>query len=647
MILFVCGLEGKRMLETIDKFYLLKGKQWILVGIDVLIVAVCCFLSLMLRFDFSNVPREYVMIVEKTYLIDACITVFVFWIFKLYHSIWAFASINELARVFFSSAVVVIIEIAYKMMFKINMPRSYYVTSFMTMVMLAGGVRISLRIYRYFYKRKDYKAKRINTMIVGAGSACSMLIREFSSYNNSQNRVVCIVDDNPWKKGKNIRGISIIGGRNQIEKAVNTYKIDEIIIAMPAVSKANQSKIIEICNTTNCRVKILPYIESSLTGKISKDIRDISIMDLVGRESVDINQEGIRNFIEGQTVLVTGGGGSIGSEICRQIMAQNPKVLIIFDIYENNAYSIQQELNSKYDPKKIVALIGSVRDYARVEAVFEKYKPDIVYHAAAHKHVPLMEESPAEAIKNNCLGTWNVAKLAHKHLTKDFLLISTDKAVKPTNVMGASKRLCEMIIQLYSGMSATRFEAVRFGNVLGSNGSVVPLFINQIESGGPVTVTDRKITRFFMTIPEAVSLVLQASMFAEGGEIFVLDMGKPVNIYKLAENLIRLKGYKPHEDIEIKIVGLRPGEKLKEEILMAEEGLEKTENDLIFVGKPLNIDKDIFEVKMRDLLLAANNNDPDIKIKLANVCETYVITENKKIVSDVDIADLETMNDMI
>ena len=435
-------------------------------------------------------------------------------------------------------------------------------------------------------------------------------------------------DDNKNKKGKYLRNVPIVGTRDDIPAAAQRYKIDEIIISIPSAGGKVIQDLLKICHETNAQVRILPAIAAGFTESLTDLVREVRYEDLLGRAPVQVNQEGIGQFIKGKTVLVTGGGGSIGSELCRQIVKYEPKTLLIFDIYENNAYDIQMELKRHYPELNIIALIGSVRDYDRMEAMFQDYHPQLIYHAAAHKHVPLMEVSPNEAVKNNCLGTLNTAKLADKYGAEKFTLISTDKAVRPTNIMGATKRICEMIIQSYAKQSEhTQYAAVRFGNVLGSNGSVIPLFLKQIEEGGPVTVTHREITRFFMTIPEAVSLVLQASLFAAGGEIFVLDMGKPVKIYDLAENLIRMKGYKPNQDIMIEIVGLRPGEKLYEEILMDEEGLTKTANEMIFVGHPIRMDEEAFFERLNELIRTAQTNGDDIKRLTAQLCTTYKYTE--------------------
>ncbi|MEG0157318.1 MAG: nucleoside-diphosphate sugar epimerase/dehydratase, partial [Anaerovoracaceae bacterium] len=485
-------------------------------------------------------------------------------------------------KIFKATAVVCIIEITYMVFLRFDMPRSYYILNFCFMLILVTVSRMSIRIVNY-YKQDHSGEPMINTkrtMIVGAGAAGSMLLNELAVHNHGENKVLCMIDDNPEKKGRYLRGVEIIGGRNKILEAAETFNIDEIIIAMPSSLQKDIGEILDQCNKTKCKVKILPAITRSLDGKLSGNVRDVSYEDLLGRDQVIVNGEGIKDFLYHKTVMVTGGGGSIGSELCRQIAQSMPKRLIIFDIYENNAYEIQMELLQKYPQVEVQAIIGSVRDKDRMECVFEKYRPEIVYHAAAHKHVPLMEVSPNEAVKNNCMGTLNTVQLADQYGVSKFILISTDKAVRPTNIMGATKRICEMIVQTYDKKSKTSFAAVRFGNVLGSNGSVIPLFLKQIAKGGPVTVTHKDITRFFMTIPEAVSLVLQAGLYAEGGEIFVLDMGKQVRIYDLAESLIKLQGYKPNVDIDIKVVGLRPGEKLYEEILMDEEGLEKTQNQL-------------------------------------------------------------------
>ena len=509
------------------------------------------------------------------------------------------------------------------------MPRSYYflICAFMaTFFSCTRFAKVAIKNYKESRKSKNI---RNYVMLIGAGSAANILLNELKS-TAPDTVVVCAIDDNPNKKNKYMQGVPIVGNRAAIENSAKKYGATEIIIAMPSADAKSIREVIELCNKTGLPTKILPAVSSTLTSSLSKEIREVRYEDLLGREPVQVNQKGIYEFLHDKVVLVTGGGGSIGSELCRQIVGNVPKTLIIFDIYENCAYDIQNELKRNYPDVHIETLIGSVRDYDRIEDIFKEYKPDVVYHAAAHKHVPLMEDSPNEAIKNNCLGTLNVAKLADKYEVDNFVLISTDKAVRPTNVMGASKRICEMIVQSFANESQhTKFAAVRFGNVLGSNGSVIPLFLKQIENGGPVTVTHKEITRFFMTIPEAVSLVLQAGLFAKGGEIFVLDMGEPVKIYELAENLIKMKGHTPNGDIKIEIVGLRPGEKLYEELLMDEEGLSKTENQMIFIGQPIDFDEEKFFNELDDLIESAESNVPNIKELVTHVCTTYTITDNK------------------
>ena len=611
-------------------FYKQRLRQMLFILFDVVIVFVSAYFALMMRFTFGVFPLEYQVLLVRCLPFDIILTVGVFWFFKLYHSIWAFASVNELVKIFQAVAVVNGLELIYKVFFQFNMPRSFYILNFGFMLILVLLSRLSLRVIYYYKggKKPDSGVHRKRTMVIGAGAAGSMLINELATYNRGENQVVCIIDDNKEKRGRYLRGIQIIGGREMIQKGVETFKVEEIILAIPSLNQTGIGEILDYCNRTDCRVKILPAITKSLDGKLSGNIRDISYQDLLGRDQVVVNESCISDFHYNKTILVTGGGGSIGSELCRQIVAAKPKVLVIYDIYENNAYDIQVELAQRYPTIRVEAIIGSVRDYSRMRQVFETYRPDLVYHAAAHKHVPLMEVSPNEAIKNNCLGTLNTVRLSDEFRVSNFILISTDKAVRPTNVMGASKRLCEMIIQSYSKESKTKFAAVRFGNVLGSNGSVIPLFLKQIEEGGPITVTHREITRFFMTISEAVSLVLQAGLYAQGGEIFVLDMGRQVRIYDLAESLVKLKGLKPNVDIPIEIIGLRPGEKLYEEILMDEEGLEKTQNDLIYIGKPIELNEKSFLIQLEGLIEKALSNDSGIKEEVAKLCTTYTVTES-------------------
>ena len=472
-------------------------------------------------------------------------------------------------------------------------PRSYYFFYFILLSITTLITRFSYRILHTMQNgiKKSAKHSR-NTIVIGAGEAGNMIIKELKSSKYLNQKVVCVIDDNPSKKGKYIHGIRIIGGRDMIQEAAKKYDAEEIILAIPSAGNKATRDILRICNLTDCKLKILPGMYQLINDEVGvSNMREVSIEDLLGRDAINIDMESVGQYVSNKRVLVTGGGGSIGSELCRQIAAHNPKLLIIFDIYENNAYEIQQELIRKYPNLKLEVLIGSVRNTSRIESVMEYYRPEVVFHAAAHKHVPLMEDSPNEAIKNNVFGTYKTARAADKYGVKKFVLISTDKAVNPTNIMGASKRMCEMIVQTFSKYSRTEYVIVRFGNVLGSNGSVIPLFKKQMEAGGPVTVTHPDIIRYFMTIPEAVSLVLQAGAYAHGGEIFVLDMGEPVKIADLAKNLIRLSGYTLGVNMEIKYTGLRPGEKLYEELLTKEEGLQKTANDLIFIGKPLEFDE--------------------------------------------------------
>ena len=542
--------------------------------------------------------------------------------FHLYNRVWTYASVGEMIDCLKSALVTEVIYIAYRMFLGIYMFRSFYPFNFMMLFLLLGASRISIRLIRGFEKRRYKQGDVRNVMIIGGGAAATQLIREYQ-LSKRNIKIVCIIDDNPEKKGKRLADIPIIGGRELITEAAEKYSIDEIVIAIPSASPAEIRELIKICNETSARVKRLPEIASTLSDSLSSTIRDVNYEDLLGRDSVIIRNPELHKFVQDKTVMVTGGGGSIGSELCRQLAANDPRQLIILDIYENSTYELEVELCRYYPNVNFVTLIASVRDYDRLDTIFAKYRPDVIYHAAAHKHVPLMETSPNEAIKNNCLGTLNLAKLSDKYGVKRFVMISTDKAVRPTNVMGASKRICEMIIQTYNRRSDTEFVAVRFGNVLGSNGSVIPLFLKQIEAGGPVTLTHRDITRFFMTIPEAVSLVLTAGLMAKGGEIFILDMGEPVKIYDLACNLIRMKGYEPEKDIKIEIVGLRPGEKLYEELLMAEEGLQETDNKKIHIGKPIELDEEEFLAKLDRIIEKAEDNMANIRKDIKDICPTY------------------------
>lgn len=606
-------------------------KILVFVALDVLALILSSLASVGLRFDFSDIPSNYLLNSYRYLIYDFIIMFVIFMFFKLYTSMWTYASIVELIDIIFSCIFFECVSYAYKGMFKIEMPRSYYIIQLLLLILFVCMSRFSFRFIRFLIINVENKRKKNNTMIIGAGSAGKLLINEI---NNNQkgftNRIMCIIDDDKNKNGTYINGIPVVGGRREIQKYCTKYNINEIIIAIPSASKEVIGKISEECSKTKCNIKILPAITALMDDNDSKEImkkmRPLSYEDFLGRDQIVVDNNEIIKQIKDKVILITGGGGSIGSELSRQIAKANPKQLIIFDIYENNAYDIEQELKRNYPKLNLKAIIGSVRDYDRLEDVFKTYKPDAVFHAAAHKHVPLMEVSPNEAIKNNCLGTLNAVKLADKYKVKRFVLISTDKAVRPTNVMGATKRICEMIVQSYDKKSKnTEYVAVRFGNVLGSNGSVIPLFLKQIENGGPVTVTHKEITRFFMTIPEAVSLVLQASVYANGGEIFVLDMGKPVKIYDLAKKIIRYKGFEPNVDIKIEITGLRPGEKLYEEILMDEEGLKETPNKLIHIGKPIRFDSKKFEKNLENLIKSSYENKNDIKEKVAKIVTTYKI----------------------
>lgn len=594
--------------------------------LDILAMTMCSFLSIGLRFDFHDIPNIYIDNIYNYLLIDSIIIVAIFSIFKIYKSIWSYASITELINIILACSSYELIEFIYKQIINVNMPRSYYLIKLILLYIFISSIRYSYRIARTM--RDYYREKNglTNTMIIGAGEAGRMLITEiYNNKTNFKNKVCCIIDDDKNKIGSYIKNIPVVGSRKEIKENVDKYNIEEIIIAMPSINREKLNLIIDECQKTKCEIKTLPSL-SELVGKPTmKKVRPLSYEDFLGRKEIVVNINEISSSLKDKKIIVTGGGGSIGSELCRQIAKCKPKELIIFDIYENNAYEIEQELKRTYPHLNLKTIIGSVRDYDRLENVFKKYKPEYVFHAAAHKHVPLMENSPNEAIKNNCLGTLNTVKIADKYKVKKFVLISTDKAVRPTNIMGATKRICEMIIQAYDKKSKTDYVAVRFGNVLGSNGSVIPLFLKQIENGGPVTVTHKNITRYFMTIPEAVSLILQAFCYAEGGEIFVLDMGEPVKIYDLAKKLIRYKGYEPNVDISIKITGLRPGEKLYEELLMEEEGLKATPNKLIHIGKPIEMNDKEFFKKLDKLISASYKNNNDIKEKVTTIVDTYTI----------------------
>jgi len=613
-----------------ELYYTKKFKMIMFCIFDIVTLVLASYLALALRYEF-NIPNIYMNNVLKYIVLDSIILIGTFSIFKLYKSMWTFASIMEIIYVSCAITLYELIEFIYKSIFNINMPKSFFLIQFMILILVVIGIRFSYRLIRTIKIYVSNKNKKIPTMLIGAGEAGHLLINEINrNQDGFDNKIVCIIDDDKNKKGKLLKGIPVLGNRKKIPEICAKLGIKEIIIAIPSAPKDKINIIVEECQKTKLNIKILPQL-SELVGKPTmKKVRQLSYEDFLGRNEIVVNSKEIETNIQNQTVLVTGGGGSIGSELCRQIASFNPKQLIIFDIYENNAYEIEQELIRKHSDLSLKTIIGSVRDYERLEKVFKEYKPNIVFHAAAHKHVPLMETSPNEAIKNNCLGTLNTVKLADKYKVDKFVLISTDKAVRPTNIMGASKRICEMIIQAYDKKSKTDYVAVRFGNVLGSNGSVIPLFLRQIEEGGPVTVTHKEITRFFMTIPEAVNLILQAYVYAEGGEIFVLDMGEPVKIYDLAKKIIRYKGLEPNVDIKIKITGLRPGEKLYEEILMDEEGLKETPNKLIHIGQPIKFNEKKFLNDLDKLIESASKNNSNIKEKVAKIVDTYKIDKKEE-----------------
>ncbi len=597
-------------------------RQVFLMVIDALSAVVASVASLWVREVADSIFMDRAL--EFAWL-NVIIVIGVYLIFKLYNSMWGYAGTYEIQQIVFAVVTATGVQFVLMNLLKLKMPRSYW---FLYMFFLGICTCVSRLSYRYMRQMRmkiiHKKDDAERTMIVGAGSAADMMLREIFSSTHLAINPVCIADDNEALVGNALRGVKICGSTSDIPRLVKEYEVKSIIIAMPSVSKKRVAEITSICNTTGCTIKTLPGLYQLVNDEVSvSKLRPVEIEDLLGRDEVKVNLEKINGYIHDKTVLVTGGGGSIGSELCRQIAGALPKRLIIVDIYENNAYDIEQELKWKYQGLNLTVLIASVRDLGRMESIFDTYKPEIVFHAAAHKHVPLMENSPNEAIKNNVFGTYNMAKTADKYGVEKFILISTDKAVNPTNVMGASKRMCEMIVQAFSRRSKTNFVAVRFGNVLGSNGSVIPLFKKQIKEGGPVKVTHPDIIRYFMTISEAVSLVLEAGAYAVGGEIYVLDMGEPVKIKDLAENLIRLSGFVPNEDIMIEYTGLRPGEKLYEERLMDEEGLTKTENDLISVAKPIEMDDDDFFKKLDKIYEDAYSETADIRADIHKIVKTY------------------------
>lgn len=606
---------------------------------DLIILNLASFIALWVRFEFDLQALSQEVFLENVLYFAPFYTIISLCIFagmRLYNSLWEFANIDEIFKLICASLLAVFAQTVLMYLFDVRylynvegaesfiavgmkVPRSYPP---MNALLLMAAMVVSRLFYRSVSKKENRKdsTNKKRTMIIGAGQAGAMAVRDLNSSEHSRNKVVCFIDDDNSKKGKYLQGVKIAGDRSKICDAVKKYNIEEILLAIPTAPLSIKNEILDVCKKTKCQLKIIPGIYQLANGDVNiEKIRNVQIEDLLGRECVKVDLHGIQDSLKNKVVLVTGGGGSIGSELCRQIAAYNPLQLIIFDIYENNAYEIQQELKKNFPDLNMTVLIGSVRDKARVDCVFDTYRPDFVFHAAAHKHVPLMEESPHEAVKNNIFGTLNVARAADRYHAKRMLLISTDKAVNPTNVMGASKRVCEMIVQAMDKHSKTEYVAVRFGNVLGSNGSVIPLFKKQIEDGGPVTVTHKDIIRYFMTIPEAVSLILQAGVFASGGEIFVLDMGKPVRIDDLARNMIRLSGFEPDVDIKIEYTGLRPGEKLFEELLLAEEGMQKTANQLIYVARPLEFDETQFFEQLKQLEQLEDCTDVNVKEKLDEI----------------------------
>ena len=646
------------------------GKRKILLSVllgayDFAAVCVAYFFALWMRFDFfySHIEEKYLYAFKHFILFYAAFSVLILWVFRLYKTLWRYIGLRELVRTLSVSIMLSVIHaVAISLIFWHRMPVSYYLGGALIQAGLLIGIRLSARLINSWHTRRALSHTAVNrVMLIGAGNAGQLILRDMLSNPGTRDKVVCIIDDDPNKRGRYLDDVPIIGGRENILAAVEKYRIDKIYLSIPSATAEQKRDILAICSETNCELKQLPGMYQLITGQVTVSaMKDVAVEDLLGRDPIRPDLSGVYSFINGKTVLVTGGGGSIGSELCRQIAAHQPKRLIIFDVYENNAYDIQQELKDRYPELDLVVLIGSVRDSRRVFKVFDTYRPQVVYHAAAHKHVPLMEDSPCEAIKNNVLGTYKTAYAAMVHGCERFVLISTDKAVNPTNVMGASKRLCEMIVQCFDAKikagkaneipqlfthegcenadkdgtgsvfssCRTEFVAVRFGNVLGSNGSVIPLFKKQIAKGGPVTVTHPDVVRYFMTIPEAVSLVMLAGTYARGGEIFVLDMGSPVKIDTLARNLIRQAGLKPDIDIKIAYTGLRMGEKLYEEKLMMEEGLKKTDNELIHIGKPIPLDQELLFKNLNTLMNAAYANDDHIRDLLIGIVPTYMPAKN-------------------
>lgn len=598
----------------------------LLLVFDICAIYCSSALAMMARFNstLNDVPKLYFDSIMGFTIYNIIFTVVVIYFCRLYNSIWRFASLKEILYIFNAAFISTVAN--FLLYFGLSKPifRSYFPLYFLLLFAFIFIGRFSYRFIRTVYRKSILSENIKNVMVVGAGEAGNFVIRELEISNQLNLRVICVVDDDKRKHGTYIQGIKVCGGRDKIPALAKMYDVDEIIIALPSVPKSIIKDILNECQKTDCEIKILPGMYQLVNGEVEiSKLRNIEIEDLLGREPVQANSKEIGIYVAEKTVLVTGAGGSIGSELSRQIAANYPRKLVLFDIYENTLYDVQRELQKNYPNLDLEVLVGSVRNRSRINQIFNEYRPDVIFHAAAHKHVPLMEDSPKEAIKNNVFGTMEVCKAADLYGSEKFVLISTDKAVNPTNVMGASKRICEMLIQYYNNRSKTNYVAVRFGNVLGSNGSVIPFFKKQIAEGGPVTVTHPNIIRYFMTIPEAVSLVLKAGASAEGGEIFVLDMGEPVRILDLAQNMIKLSGHEVGSDIEIVFTGLRPGEKLYEELLMDEEGLEKTENELIYIGKPIKFDEKQFEIGLRKLYRIAYSEKDGIRTAIKDIVPTY------------------------
>lgn len=621
-------MDIKRKLENIifNKWDSSRIFRTILIVMDIFAIYYSSIFAMMARFNssVSGIPGEYYDAITGMSMYNIAFTIIVIYLCRLYNSIWRFASIKEIMYIFAATMISTVANFLVYFGFSIPIFRSYFPLYFLILFSLIFIERFSYRFVRAVYRMHFFSGLKKNILIVGAGDAGNLAIRELEMSNKLESRVVGVIDDDKKKHGTYIQGVKVLGDRNKIPEYVKKYNVDEIIIALPSVSKKDIKDIVNICQETDSKIKILPGIYQLVTGEVEvSKLRNIQIEDLLGRDQVEANSKEIGTYVAEKTVLVTGAGGSIGSELSRQISANYPRRLILLDIYENTLYDIERELLKNYPGLDLITLVGSVRNRSRLVHIFKEYKPDLIFHAAAHKHVPLMEDSPNEAIKNNVFGTMELCKAADEFGAEKLVLISTDKAVNPTSVMGASKRICEMLVQYYNERSNTNFVAVRFGNVLGSNGSVIPYFKKQIAEGGPVTVTHPDIIRYFMTIPEAVSLVLKAGASAEGGEIFVLDMGEPVKILDLAKNMITLSGHEVGSDIEIVFTGLRPGEKLYEELLMDEEGLEKTDNELIYIGKPIKFDTETFEAGLRKLYRVSYGEKGEIRKIIKEVVPTF------------------------